>query len=123
MMTHEARDRRAFLRGLMLTSAGLLVPRPFYSIPAVIQADPAEVYRKALMDFSSELGKGFGGAMNRAVEARLNERLMNEAHEAQMRELEHYGYLNVHRKGDDIVATWPGKLDYMSITVDIGSGC
>lgn len=39
-MTHEALDRRAFFRGLMATSAGLLVPRVVYSIaaPELIEA-------------------------------------------------------------------------------------
>jgi hypothetical protein len=29
-------ERRAFLRGFMVTSAGLLVPRPVISVPAVV---------------------------------------------------------------------------------------
>jgi hypothetical protein len=38
-MSLESLDRRLFLRGLTLLSSGLVVPRPFFSVPQVPKTD------------------------------------------------------------------------------------
>ena len=66
MTNLETLDRRAFLRGLMVTSAGLVVPRPTILVPAPLTvASPEEVkrfyepgYAQWMMGISYWLKKG-----------------------------------------------------------------
>lgn len=52
-MDLEALDRRAFFRGLMVTSAGLLVPRVVYSIAAPVGV-PDWLFERMLTSIKAE---------------------------------------------------------------------